>query len=199
MQRRTLFAAPLAFAIAGRAAAAQSLKGKRILIVYYSRAGENWGGGGPLVNLKVGNTKRFAQKIHAITDGDMFEIETVKAYPAGYRATTEVAAQELREEARPAMKRPVPDMSGYDVIFLGHPIWWGKMPRVVMNFVEQAKFAGKIVIPFCTHGGSGLGSSPADIRRVHPDADVRAGIGIPGVEIEQADGEIRSWLASLGF
>lgn len=199
MQRRTILAAPLALAIVGRASAAQSLKGRRILIAYYSRAGESWGGGGPLVNLKVGNTKRFAQKIHAITGGDLFEIETVKPYPAGYRATTEVAARELRDEARPAMKRPVPDLSVYDVIFLGHPIWWGKMPRVVMNFVEQAKFSDKTVIAFCTHGGSGLGSSPADIRSVHPRADVRAGLAVPGVEIEQADEEIRSWLASLGF
>ena len=158
MQRRQLILSLSSLAAISAVKAKEAPKGK-ILIVYYSRKGENWWDGTTRV-LQTGNTARMARVIQRTIGGDLYEIETVKPYPADYRETTKVARDELAKEARPAIKKPLPDFSAYRAVLIGHPIWWGKMPRAVMNFIEQADLAGKKVVMFATHGGSGLGPSP---------------------------------------
>jgi flavodoxin/predicted small lipoprotein YifL len=166
---------------------------KKILIVYYSRSGMNYVSGS-IVNLKVGNTKVVAQKIHDLTGADMFEIETVKPYPADYHKTTEVAQEEYQADARPEIKGKVGDMDKYDTIILGYPCWWGTFPMCVATFLEQYDLTGKTILPYCTHEGSGMGSSESHLKRLYPKAKVLDGQAIKGSRVTQSDDIIKKWL-----
>jgi flavodoxin len=126
------------------------------LIAYFSRKGNNIVGG-KIVNLPVGNTEVAAKMIQKLTGSDTFRIDTVKDYPSDYNKTTDVARQELRQNARPELSGRMDNMDDYRVIFLGYPNWWGTMPMAVFTFLETYDFSGKTIIPFCTHEGSGMG------------------------------------------
>jgi flavodoxin len=169
----------------------------RTLVVYYSRRGMNYVGG-KIMNLKVGNTEVISKKIQALTGSDIFQIETVKSYPADYTETTKVAQQEKDANARPVLKSKVSNMNDYNVIYLGYPIWWGTMPMAVYTFLTAYDFAGKTIIPFCTNEGSGLGSSVQDIRRLCPKAKVLGGLEIKGSAVNETASEtkVRNWIKS---
>jgi flavodoxin len=165
----------------------------RNLIVYFSRAGNNYVNGS-IEDLPVGNTEVVAKKIYGLTKGDLFRIRTVKNYPEGYEETTKVAQDEKRRSARPELTDRVDSMSPYDVIYVGYPNWWGTMPMAVFTFLESYDFAGKTIAPFCTHEGSGLGRSIEDIRKLCPKANVLPGLAIRGGEANNAEKEIAEWL-----
>ena len=167
------------------------------LIAYFSRAGNNYVGGN-IVNLPVGNTETAANMIRKLTGSDIFRIDTVKPYPEDYQETTDVAKQELRQDARPELSGHVDNMADYSLIYLGYPNWWGTMPMAVFTFLEEYDFAGKIIVPFCTHEGSGLGRSESDIRKVCPDASVLKGLPIRGGNVRKAQNDIADWLGELG-
>jgi flavodoxin len=166
---------------------------KKALIAYFSRKGNNYVSG-KIADLKVGNTEVAARMIQEITGGNLFQIEAVKAYPLDYTATTEVAKQELRSKARPALSTHVEALDSYDVIFLGFPNWWGTMPMPVCTFLEEYDFTGKTIIPFCTHEGSGLGSSEKDIAKLCPAAKLLKGLAIHGTRVNDAKKDIANWL-----
>lgn len=166
-----------------------------ILIAYYSRTGSNYVSG-KITNLSVGNTAVIAKKIQALTGGILFEIKTIKPYPLDYNETTEVSKAELRSNARPELSEYLQDINNYDVIYLGYPNWWGTMPMAVFTFLESCNFRGKIIIPFCTHEGSGLGKSENDIKRLCPESAVLRGIAIRGSSVAGSDQAIKEWLKS---
>ena len=154
-------------------------KPMKSIVIYFSRSGNNYVSG-DIVNLPVGNTKLIAQKIQTQTGCDAFEIEPVNPYSADYTKCTEEAKEELNQNARPAYKGNV-DLTKYDVIYLGYPIWWGTFPMCVFKFIEDHDgFAGKTVLPYSTHEGSGLGSSIRDLRRLCPKATIKNGVAITG-------------------
>lgn len=128
------------------------------LIVYYSRKGENYWNGS-IRNLTKGNTEIVAEMISDITGGDLFEVDTVKTYPADYYACIDEAKEELRRKDRPEVKAYKDDLEGYDTIYVGYPNWWGTMPMVMFTFLEHYDLTGKKIIPFCTNEGSGMGGS----------------------------------------
>ncbi len=163
------------------------------IIAYYSRKGENYLNGN-IVNLSVGNTEVIAKKIQELTGSDIFKIETVESYPEDYTETTNVAMAEKKKNARPELTEVVDDMDSYDVIYLGYPNWWGTMPMAVYTFLESYNFSGKTIVPFCTHEGSGIGSSERDIKKLCPDAKVLPGLAIRGGSVRSADSVIKSWL-----
>jgi len=163
------------------------------LIAYYSRKGENYLNGN-IVNLTVGNTEVVAKKIQSLTGSDLIEIDTVKPYPNDYTETTNVAKDEKRGNARPELTATVENIDSYDIIYLGYPNWWGTFPMAVFTFLESYDFSGKTIIPFCTHEGSGIGSSERDIKRLCPDAKVLSGLAIRGGSVNSADSIIKSWL-----
>jgi len=138
---------------------------QKSLSVYYSRKGSNYVNGS-IVNLPVGNTEVIAKKIQSFTGSDLFQIETVKAYPMDYTETTRVSKDELLANTRPELTDRVTDMASYEVIYLGYPNWWGTMPMAVLTFLESYNFSGKTVVPYCTHEGSGLGNSERDIKKL---------------------------------
>jgi len=171
--------------------------GMKSLIAYFSRKGENYVNGG-ITNLPVGNTEVAADMIRKLTGGDVFRIRTVEEYPADYNTTTDVAKQELRENARPKLSGRVDNMSDYSLIFLGYPNWWGTMPMAVFTFLENHDFSGKTIIPFCTHEGSGLGRSESDIKKICPQATVCTGLSIRGGSVHRAESDISAWLGKSG-
>jgi flavodoxin len=169
---------------------------KKSLIAYYSRKGNNYVSGN-IVNLPIGNTEVIAKKIKEFIGGELFEINTVKPYPIDYSETINVARDELRKNARPELTEPVKNMDDYEVIYLGYPNWWGTFPMAVFTFLESYNLAGKTIIPFCTHEGSGLGKSIEDIKRICPGSNVLKGLPIRGSQVRNAHDEIISWLQGL--
>ncbi|HEX7514004.1 MAG TPA: flavodoxin, partial [archaeon] len=93
----------------------------------------------------------------------------------------------------------VENMDAYDVIFLGYPNWYGTMPMPVFTFLEEYDFAGKTIIPFCTHEGSGMGSSEQDIARICPQARLLEGLAVHGAYAGSAQSDVENWLRKIGM
>ncbi len=165
----------------------------KTLIAYFSRKGDNYVGG-KIVNLPVGNTEVAAKKIAELTGGDLFAIKTAHVYAEDYTTCTEEAKAELQANARPELADAVPDLSAYDVIYLGYPNWWGTAPMGVFTFLESVDFSGKTIRPFCTHEGSGMGQSERDIKKACPTAKVEKGLALRGASVSRADKDIENWL-----
>ncbi len=170
---------------------------KRSLIAYYSRRGYNYVNG-EIVDLKIGNTEVVANKIQSLTGSDIFRIETEGHYPEDYTKTTEVAKKEKNENARPEIVGRVKDMSRYDTIYLGYPNWWNTFPMVVFTFLESYDFKGKTIVPFCTHEGSGWGSSVRDIKKLCPESTVLDGLAIRGSTVQNSQADILKRLREIG-
>jgi len=167
------------------------------LIAYFSRKGNNYVGG-RILHLPVGNTEVAAKMIQKLTGSDTFRIDTVKEYPSDYTKTTDVAQQELRQNARPELSGGVDNMDDYSVIFLGYPNWWGTMPMAVFTFLERYDLSGKTIIPFCTNEGSGMGHSESDIKKLCHSATVFTGLSIRGGSVQKAGNDISAWLRESG-
>lgn len=176
---------------------ANSLKDKKVLVVYFSHTGENYSVG----NITEGNTHIIANMIADATGGKTFEIVPEKDYPHdSYDATVEIAKKEKEQKARPAIKGDV-NVEDYDVIFLGYPNWWGDMPMCVYTFIEKHDWNGKTVVPFCTHEGSGLSSTESYIANACKGATVAKGLAVRGDTAQnkrdQARKTVNSWLEKL--
>lgn len=162
----------------------------KTLVVYYSRRGENWAVG----NIKEGNAEHIAKTIASLTGADLFEIKPVKDYPSDYAKTTEVAMEELRAQARPEFVDPLPSIDEYGLIYLCYPNWWGTYPRVVASFLDRYDFSGKTIKPMCTHEGSGMGSSEAELKRALKGANVKTGLAIKGTNAHSSVDAIQRWI-----
>ena len=163
----------------------------RKLVAYFSRAGQNYVGGS-IVDLPEGNSKVAAEAIAEKDGADLFEIETVDAYPTDYTECTEVAAAEKRTGVRPELAADV-DTDPYDVIYLCYPNWWGTCPMAVLALLEGHDLSGKIVRPLCTNEGSGMGSSERDIRAAAPGATVGEGLAVAGGAVVRSRDVIQRW------
>lgn len=165
-------------------------------VAYFSRAGQNYGNGG-VINLAKGNTEILAEAIAENLDASIFQIETVEAYPADYFATTDQAKKELREDARPAIKGPLPSMEGVDTLVLGYPNWWGTVPMAVKTFLDAYDLSGVTIAPLCTNEGSGLGGSERDLARTYPAAKVARGLSIRGTEAARSTSRAIEWARKI--
>ena len=170
-----------------------------MLVTYFSHAGENYNVG----VIEEGNTAKLAKVIAEQTGADLFEIVPVVDYPHSYDECLEVATAEQREDARPEYVGDVENWDQYDTIFIGYPIWWGEIPNIVYTFMENHDFAGKTVIPFNTHEGSGQAHSQRDIESTLPDATVLKGLAVRGATAQNdPDATARAvsdWLSGLGL
>lgn len=172
---------------------------KKAVVIYFSRTGEEYGIG----NITKGNTAIIAEIIAQRTGADTFEIKPATPYPDNYDACTELAKKELAANARPAIVGNIDNLAQYDTIFLGYPIWWSALPRVMMTFLESNDFSGKTIIPFCTHGGSGLASTEREIKTACPNSKVLNGLAIVGKTAQNdsaaAQKEVDARLKDLGY
>lgn len=164
-----------------------------VLIAYFSHEGEAYAAG-TIVTLKIGNTRVAAEMMAEMTGADLHRIETVHPYPFSHMETVEIAQKEQKQNARPELQPADLDMASYDTIILGYPNWWGTMPMPVFTFLEQYDLRGKTILPFCTHEGSGMGHSEADIKALCADANVGKGLAITGNKVNQAKKDIENWL-----
>lgn len=168
------------------------------LIAYYSRKGENYWAGG-IRNLEKGNTERVAEFVAEATGGDLFEIRTVKEYPADYMKCIDEAKAELKADARPELAELPASLDGYDTIFLGYPNWWGTCPMCVLTFLEHFDLGGKRIVPFCTNEGSGLGGSVKHLQKICTGATVEDGLSITGNRAEQSQGQVAVWAEKMAY
>ncbi len=184
----------------------------RILVAYLSRAGENYNVGETRVGsasaayagyIEKGNTAIMAALIAEITGGDLFEITTVTPYPEDYASMLRVAQEEIDTDARPELSSSVENMADYDVIFIGYPIWHGRMPQAIYSFIESYDLAGKTVIPFNTHEGSGQSGTQQVIENALTDCTVLQGLAIQGKTAQEDETRTRAlltdWLTGLNL
>ncbi|MBV4417964.1 NAD(P)H-dependent oxidoreductase [Clostridium tyrobutyricum] len=159
-------------------------KNVKILIAYFSHSG---------------NTGIVAKEIQKQIGGEIFKIQTVEAYPQNYNTVVDIAKQEQKANMRPKLKTMVADMDTYNTIILGYPNWWGTIPMAVFTFLEQYDFTGKIILPYCTHGGSRMGRSEQDIIKTCLGADVLDGLDIYGSDVKNSKTAISVWLKRAGI
>lgn len=162
------------------------------LIIYYSRKGENYVNGS-LKMLEKGNTEIAAEFIQKAVGGDLFEVETVTPYSESYNICIEQAKQELRENARPVLKKYLQDISQYDNIFVCGPCWWGTFPMAIFSLLERLDLTVKKIIPLMTHEGSGMGSSERDIKKICKGAAFGKGLAIHGADVKNSEKIISLW------
>lgn len=177
----------------------KDMTGKKVLVVYFSRTGEQYSVG----NITEGNTAIIAKMIAEQTKADLFEVKLKNdTYPTAYKALTEVALSEKKANARPEIADDVENFADYDVVFIGTPNWWSDMPMVLYTFIEAHNWTGKTVIPFVTHEGSGLSSIPSKIKTA-TNAEMLDGLAVYGHvaqnDREQAKENVTNWLNKLGF
>lgn len=148
----------------------------------------------------LGNTQYIAQLIHQETGGDLFRIETVQEYPGSHDALLDYAYNELTENARPELASQIENPDSYDVIFLGYPNWNSDLPMPLYSFLEEYDFSGKTIIPFTTHGGSGLSRTVQTIKELQPDVTVvENGLSISRNNVPDAQSEVTDWIAGLNI
>lgn len=174
----------------------------KTLVVYFSRTGEQYGVG----NIDKGNTAIVADMIIEKTGADSFEILPQEDYyPYTYDALTDIAKQEQNDNARPAIKGTIPDLSKYDTVFIGAPVWWGDWPMIMYTFFEGNRdvLARKTLIPFSTHAGSGLSGFDSKLSAACPDSMIGTGLAISGTDAQNNQDSVResvnSWLSGLGY
>lgn len=162
------------------------------LIAYFSRADENYFGGA-LRYISVGNTEIAAQMLAEITGADVFKMEPCQPYAKDYNQCIAQAQEDQRRDARPELLAYPDSLADYDEIYLGYPNYWGTMPMAVFTFLEHFDWTGKTIYPFCTHEGSGMGHSEADIRRLCPGAEVKKGLAISGSHVKDSREQLKRW------
>lgn len=165
------------------------------IVIFFSHAGDNYAVG----DIKVGNTKIVADYITEITGADQFEIVTHKYDGLGYNPLIEIAKEESNSGELPPYEGKAPDLSQYDIVFIGGPVWWGTYPQVMFTLFKDINLDGKTVYPFTTHEGSGLASCVSDVKSAFPEADVQKGFSIYGHEVRTGKKSVENWLKGLGY
>ena len=171
-------------------------KDGKALVVFFSHAGDNYAVG----NIEVGNTKIVADYITELTGAEQFEIVTHKYDGMAYNPLIKLAQEEAKNGELPAYEGDV-DLSGYDTVFIGGPVWWGTYPQVMFTFFKKHAndLKGKIVIPFTTHEGSGLANCVEDVKKAFPSANILKGFSIYGHEVRTEKIKVEKWLRGLGY
>lgn len=172
--------------------------GRRILLAYFSRPGENYSYGGR-TNLKTGNTEVLARMISARIDCDVHRIEAVDPYPDDYDKTVARNVREQEADARPAIADLPSSIERYDTILLASPIWNVRAPMIMSTFTEKFDFGGKTVFPVTTYAMSGLGTTERDYRASCPGATIGEGLAVRGEEVRDADADVQAWLRRIGL
>jgi len=174
--------------------------GSRILVLYFSRTGEQYNVG----VIEKGNTAIVAEMIGEATGADLYEILPADDhYPMTYKELTDVALQEQRDGARPAYAGELPDFDRYDTIFIGAPVWWGDWPMILYTVFESTPLSGKTLVPFSTHAGSGLSGFDRSLAAAYPDCAIAKGLAVAGTDTQNNPDKVQTsvanWLNELGF
>ncbi|RLP85380.1 flavodoxin [Micromonospora sp. CV4] len=175
-----------------------SPSGSRVLLAYFSRAGENYFNGGRR-RLTVGNTEVVAGMITRLIGCDVHRIEAADPYPDDYEPTVARNVREQNANARPGIANPLDSIERYDTVLLGSPIWNVRAPMIMTTFVEGRNFTGKTVHPLTTHAMSGLGTTERDYAATCPGATLGEGLAVRGEEVADAEPDVTDWLRRIGL
>ena len=159
------------------------------IVIFFSHAGDNYSV----------NTKIVADYISEITGADQYEIVTHKYDGMAYTPLINLAQEEANKGELPPYEGAAPDLSKYDTVFIGGPVWWGTYPQVMFTLFKDIDLAGKIVIPFTTHEGSGLANCVDDVKKAFPKATVTKSFSIYGHEVRTGKAKVEKWLKGLGY
>ena len=162
----------------------QTSQTSKSLVLYYSQ---------------TGTTKTVAEELQKDLGADIEQIEVELPYDGTYEETIGRCQKEMETGELPALKPLKADISRYDTIYLGYPVWFGTCASPVTALVGQQKFEGKTVIPFCTFGSGGLNATVADLRKALPEADVKDGYGVRTVRISRMPKELDYFLKKNGY
>lgn len=163
-----------------------TLDSSRVLVVYFSYGG---------------NTQKLAKEVSDQVGGDFRRIEAVVAYPEGDEIY-DYTEQEQADDGRPEIKDMDIDMSDYDTVFIGYPIWWYTYPQVILSFFDSYDLSGKTIVPFVTHGGSAMSGTEEDMRNYLSDKNVTVlkGLAVSRNDISEDQSDtVSNWLKELGF
>ena len=168
----------------------ERLHGKKSLVIYFSRADENYAVG----NIKKGNTEVIAEYIQELIGADLFKVEPLKPYSPNYKICCSEALDEKRKNIRPEMKRYLENISDYEVIYIGSPIYFGTMPMSMFTQLEKLDFTGKLIKIFTTHEGSGLGTVVSDIKKICKGATILDSLAFQGRFVNNSKEEVKQWV-----
>ena len=186
-QTNMRFIKMMAFALVAMIAAAscgQKKEAPKVLVLYYSQSD---------------NTKAVAQKISTALGADLEEIVPVEPYNGTYDETIQRCIREREEEILPKIQPVQADISAYDVVFIGYPVWFGTCALPMLSCLNEIDLSGKKVVPFCTFGSGGLFSSAADIAKKQPEAEVLPGYGVRAARMMAMPEEVDQFLKANGF
>ena len=145
-------------------------------------------------------TEGVAEHIANGLNADIYEIVPEDPYTdadLNYNDNNSRTTIEMNDpDARPAISGSVENMDQYDIVFIGYPIWWGDAPRILSTFVESYDFSGKTIVPFCTSGGSGIGSSASNLEQLTSGATWLSGRRLNGSDSQNT---VMEWVNSLGL
>lgn len=146
-----------------------------------------------------GNTRKIAEKMQKALGADAAEIETVRPYTGGYDAVVEQGQREVNSGFMPEIKPVKADLSQYDTVILGTPVWWYTFAPAMKTFLNRADLSGKKIYPFATNGGW-LGHTFRDFEKLCSGAQVHAGLNIRFNEEKQltSEADIDRWLQDIG-
>lgn len=168
------------------------MKDKKSIIIYFSRADENYFGGA-LKYIEKGNTEVIAEFIQDMTGADIFKVEPLVPYSKDYYECIEEAKIRTANHDAP-IKEEVPDISSYEVIYVGAPVYWGGMPEELFTALKGLDYNGKIIRPFTTHEGSGLSGVPRQLKEICEGAEVLSGLAITGSKVYESKSVVERWI-----
>lgn len=149
----------------------------------------------------TGNTKAVAEEIAAQTGSDLHEIVPEEPYTEedlNYNDDNCRANIEMNDpESRPAISNTIENLSDYDTVYVGYPIWWGSLPRIMNTFFDTYDFSGKTIVPFCTSGSSSISQSVSVIREAEPEAQVKEGLQVSSADADDSSDEVSRWIEEI--
>lgn len=176
-----------------------------VLIAYFSEplpdgVDANTSASRVLVNRDLyGSVEYMAAVISEVTGGDMVKIQTAIPYPDNFDDLAAQADNERQNDIHPELANHIENFDDYDIVFVGYPIWWYQMPMAMYSFFDEYDFAGKTLIPFSSHGGSGWSGTVDDIAGMEPQATLVDGYSISRNNVASSENGIREWLGQIGM
>ena len=166
----------------------ESYKDKKSLVIYFSRADENYAVG----YIDKGNTEYIAEFVQEFTGADLFKVEPLVPYAKDYKTCIEEAKQRI---GNAPIKEKIEDISKYEIVYIMSPIYWGTYAPEVETAIKDLDFTGKIVRIVSTHEGSGLANMPKDLKRICKGANVlNDSIAIRGADSKNSRSKIENWV-----
>ncbi len=166
------------------------LKDKKSIVIYFSRADENYAVG----YIGKWNTEVVAEYIQELTWADLFKVERKVPYSNNYQICCDEAQKEIYNDERPEIVNTLENIDDYEVIYVWGPIYWWQLPQPMVTQLEKLNREWKIVRPFTTHEGSGLAWVPNQLKNLCKWAEVLDWVAIRGSGVYEAKETIENWL-----